>query len=175
MTRKGSPLSGDASVQQMRNVRMIRRRQVKAPFQDALDLPAGSDWGTWLKARTGDDHQVFDEVSSLIAARAAMQQPAPIEPPPAASVPANLFGAYRAVGLLGHGGTSAVYRAERADGQYRQTVALKVVAGYLTGPEFVRRFEAERQLPRQRQICRRICTRPLRARAREEIHGKNKA
>jgi serine/threonine protein kinase len=124
----------------------VQIEQIKALFQDALDLPAGSDWITWLKARTGDDHQLFDEVSSLIRARAAMQQAEPIESLPAASVPANLFGAYRAVGLLGRGGTSAVYRAERADGQYRQTVALKVMAGHLTGPEFLRRFETERQL-----------------------------
>ena len=124
----------------------MRIEQIKALFQDALDLPPGTDVMAWLKAQTGDDQRLFAEVSSLIAARAAMQQAAPIQPPPAASVPANLFGAYRAVGLLGRGGTSAVYRAERADGQYRQTVALKVMAGYLTGPEFLRRFETERQL-----------------------------
>jgi len=124
----------------------VRIERVKALFQDALDLPARRDWVTWLRAQTGSDYQLFEEVSSLIRARAAMQQAAPIAPAPAASVPPNCFGAYRAVGLLGRGGTSTVYRAERADGQYRQTVALKVMAGYLTGPEFLRRFETERQL-----------------------------
>ena len=124
----------------------MRIERVKALFQDALDLPARRDWVTWLRAQTGSDYQLFEEVSSLIRARAAMQQAAPIAPAPAASVPPNCFGAYRAVGLLGRGGTSTVYRAERADGQYRQTVALKVMAGYLTGPEFLRRFETERQL-----------------------------
>jgi len=41
---------------------------------------------------------------------------------------------------------SAVYLAERADGQFHQTVALKVMAAYLAGPEFLRRFETERQI-----------------------------
>ncbi len=39
---------------------------------------------------------------------------------------------------------SVVYLAERADGQFQQTVALKVMAGYLAEDEFVRRFETER-------------------------------
>jgi serine/threonine protein kinase len=41
---------------------------------------------------------------------------------------------------------SVVYRAERADGQFDQTVALKVMAAYLAAPEFLRRFETERRL-----------------------------
>jgi eukaryotic-like serine/threonine-protein kinase len=46
---------------------------------------------------------------------------------------------------LGRGGMSAVYLAERADGQFEQKVALKVMAGYLADRDFFRRFEAERQ------------------------------
>jgi serine/threonine protein kinase len=41
---------------------------------------------------------------------------------------------------------SAVYRARRADGQFDQTVAVKIMAGYLADREFLRRFETERQL-----------------------------
>lgn len=41
---------------------------------------------------------------------------------------------------------STVYRAHRADGQFEQTVALKIMAAYLGGPEFLRRFETGRQL-----------------------------
>ncbi len=39
---------------------------------------------------------------------------------------------------------SAVYLAERADGQFQQNVALKVMAGYLADRDFFRRCEAER-------------------------------
>src|SRR6202035_2841453 len=52
-------------------------------------------------------------------------------------------GAYSIVKLIGRGGMGEVYRAIRADGQYQQTVALKLVrAGSRT---CVDRFNAERQ------------------------------
>jgi serine/threonine-protein kinase len=54
-------------------------------------------------------------------------------------------GAYRIVSLVGAGGMGDVYRAERADGAYRQAVALKVLRpGYGTA-ELVRRFRVERE------------------------------
>ena len=54
-------------------------------------------------------------------------------------------GPYRIVTPLGAGGMGDVYRAERADGSYRQTVALKVLRpGYRTA-EMVRRFRIERE------------------------------
>ncbi|MGH9888750.1 MAG: serine/threonine-protein kinase, partial [bacterium] len=54
-------------------------------------------------------------------------------------------GPYRIDALIGAGGMGDVYRAERADGAYRQTVALKVLRlGYRTN-EMVRRFRIERE------------------------------
>jgi serine/threonine protein kinase len=41
---------------------------------------------------------------------------------------------------------SAVYRARRADGQFEQTVALKILSAHLASPEFLRRFQTERQI-----------------------------
>src|ERR1035438_4504611 len=41
---------------------------------------------------------------------------------------------------------SSVYRACRVDGQFQQNVALKIMASYLAGDEFLRRFHTERQL-----------------------------
>jgi len=46
---------------------------------------------------------------------------------------------------LGHGGMGVVFRAERADGQVRQDVAIKVVKLGLDSREVIARFEAERQ------------------------------
>ena len=54
-------------------------------------------------------------------------------------------GPYRIECPIGAGGMGDVYRAERADGAYRQTVALKVLRpGYRTH-EMVRRFRVERE------------------------------
>ena len=54
-------------------------------------------------------------------------------------------GPYRIISLIGAGGMGDVYRAERADGAYRQAVALKVLRpGYRTA-ELVRRFRIERE------------------------------
>ena len=54
-------------------------------------------------------------------------------------------GPYRIVSMVGAGGMGDVYRAERADGAYTQTVALKVLRpGYRTA-EMIRRFRIERE------------------------------
>src|SRR5690606_28352069 len=60
--------------------------------------------------------------------------------------PGDLIGAYRIVRLLAQGGMGAVYLAERADGQFEQRVALKLVRRGLDTEEVHRRFIAERQI-----------------------------
>lgn len=55
-------------------------------------------------------------------------------------------GAYRLTGRLGRGGMATVYVAERADGQWEQTVALKLIRRGLDTEDVVRRFLAERQI-----------------------------
>jgi hypothetical protein len=56
------------------------------------------------------------------------------------------FGPYRLCELLGRGGMGAVFKAERIDGEIRQTVAIKVVErGWLDAQAF-ERFRQERQI-----------------------------
>jgi serine/threonine-protein kinase len=55
------------------------------------------------------------------------------------------YGPFRIVRVLGYGGMGAVYLAERVDGQFEQSVALKIVRGGL-GEEARRRFLEERQI-----------------------------
>lgn len=55
-------------------------------------------------------------------------------------------GVYRLIEQIGHGGMGEVYRAERADGQYKKRVAIKFVrAGFDTAAIF-ERFRKERQV-----------------------------
>jgi non-specific serine/threonine protein kinase/serine/threonine-protein kinase len=62
------------------------------------------------------------------------------------SLTGTRIGPYQIVEEIGHGGMGTVYRAVRADDQYRKEVAIKVVRGGL-GDEFrLHRFLAERQI-----------------------------
>lgn len=59
--------------------------------------------------------------------------------------PGQRLGAYRITDTIGQGGMSVVYRAERADDQFEQTVAVKLLRGVLD-PEVIQRFRAERHI-----------------------------
>ncbi|HLJ50836.1 MAG TPA: serine/threonine-protein kinase [Bryobacteraceae bacterium] len=56
------------------------------------------------------------------------------------------IGPYRVTSTIGHGGMGAVYRAERADDEYRKQVAIKIVRRGLESPYAVARFRHERQI-----------------------------
>ena len=78
----------------------------------------------------------------------AISGPLPLDDPAPAPLEAGArLGSYRLTGRLGDGGSSTVYRAERADGEFARTVALKVLRRPVSpGSEQERRFRAERQI-----------------------------
>lgn len=55
------------------------------------------------------------------------------------------IGAWRVLGEIGRGGMAIVYRAERADGEYQQQVALKWMQGARLGSDAEALFRRERQ------------------------------
>src|ERR1019366_6488128 len=63
-----------------------------------------------------------------------------------ASLTGHLIGHYRPVEEIGRGGMGTVYLAERADGNYEQRVALKVLQGSVSTARLVERFEEERRI-----------------------------
>lgn len=75
--------------------------------------------------RTGSGFQLFDSTREWIG---------------------NHFGPYRITELLGEGGMGLVFRAERTDGSYEGSVALKLIKNPLASNEIKRRFELERQV-----------------------------
>jgi eukaryotic-like serine/threonine-protein kinase len=121
--------------------------QIEPIFHEALLLPQGADRAVWLARRCGDRPDLMAEVASLLAAHDAMAtapEPAPIATIP--EIPNEQFGAYRLVRLLGRGGMSTVYLAERVDGRFDKQVAVKVMAAHLvSGDEFLRRLRTEAQ------------------------------
>ena len=56
------------------------------------------------------------------------------------------IGPWRIVGIIGRGGMGAVYRGERADGEFQQQAAIKLIRRGLDHPELRRRFLRERQI-----------------------------
>jgi serine/threonine protein kinase len=56
------------------------------------------------------------------------------------------IGPYRIVSILGHGGMSIVYRGERDDSQYKQTVAIKVLQHATLHPRLRSRLHSERHI-----------------------------
>ncbi len=63
-----------------------------------------------------------------------------------AALEGQRIGPYRVVEEIGHGGMGVVYRAVRADDQFRKEVAIKVVRGGLGDEWGFQRFRAERQI-----------------------------
>jgi serine/threonine protein kinase len=132
-------------------------QRVEELFHSALELPE-SEREAWLASRTEYDPAVREEVRSLLAAdrsngefgaqAAAAGQDAAATGGPGLELPGpgQRIGPYLTQRLLGSGGMGKVFLARRADGQFEQTVALKVMAAHLAGEEFVRGFRNERQL-----------------------------
>ncbi|HLT47288.1 MAG TPA: serine/threonine-protein kinase [Rubricoccaceae bacterium] len=120
---------------------------------DALEQPAaGRD--AFLDAACVDETGAPDpalraEVAALLAAHEAAERDDAFTSPFALREAAGLdgarVGAWRLVEPVGAGGMGEVWRAERADGAYRQTAALKLLRPGL-GPDFRARFLHERQL-----------------------------
>ncbi len=60
--------------------------------------------------------------------------------------PGGTVGNFRIVREVGRGGMAVVYLAERADGEFRQQVALKLIKRGVDTDEVLRRFAQERQI-----------------------------
>lgn len=136
-------------------------RRVRQILEQALEA-APERRAEYVEEACAGDSALRREVESLLAAdagagteflagsaaKAAAMLPTLEENGPAAgaSLAGARIGPYQIAEEIGHGGMGTVYRAIRADDQYRKQVAIKVVRGGL-GDEFrVHRFRAERQI-----------------------------
>lgn len=131
-----------------------RWAQIDAVLDLLLDCPQ-ADRAQLLDRHCAGDPALREEVESLLAASAASERflTGPALPTgTAASVLAaapsafgsERIGCYRLVQRIGRGGMGEVYEAERADGQFEQRVAIKLIRADIEVP--VARFEAERQI-----------------------------
>ena len=143
-----------------------RWAQVQDAFDQAADL-APEDREAFMAELARSDHELADQVNALLAADSQPHSLLDHAAPPALSLSGlgetgldpgsdddrgtelsagEQVGAWRVVRRVGMGGMGAVYRAERAEGAFQQTVALKIVKRGLDSHEILRRFRVERQI-----------------------------
>ena len=119
-----------------------------ALFEMALEQERGTRTA-WIKKQAGANHALRDKALSYLS-RDKMTQGAFHtggafhETLDDTAVPERI-GAYKITGLIGRGGMGAVYRGERASGDFDHDVAIKVVRPGAMSDKLVARFEAERQ------------------------------
>lgn len=111
---------------------------VERIFDEALDLPE-AERAPFLKQRCAGDAALHAEVLSLLAAAGAAEgfledlptvraQAAPDTPFQQSLQAGDVVGDWLVSRLIGHGGMSDVYLAERSGGQYAQRAALKLLS-----------------------------------------------
>ena len=114
-----------------------------------LDLACAGDPKLRRRVETlaTSDQSASEFLSEIRSAMAATVELADI-PQPLASEgePGRRIGVYQILREIAQGGMGTVYLAERADGQYRKRVALKLVNPCLDSKEILRRFRKERQV-----------------------------
>ena len=126
-----------------------RSRAIDDLFDGALDQPP-DERAAWLQTRCSDA-DLRAEVEALLAAHdrsdifdhKALDVAGPLLREPRME---GHIGPYRVGREIGRGGMGIVYLAERADGQYRRRVAIKVLRSSPHDEELHRRFVAERQI-----------------------------
>ena len=125
-------------------------------FERVLDLPA-SEREDFLARECAGDERLKAAVLRLLASDeaaqeqtfwkgSALQAEAKHDSPAGALRVGQVLGDYRVVEVIGEGGMGTVYRGVRADAEYEQAVAIKIVRGGFDSAALAERFRQERQI-----------------------------
>ena len=120
-----------------------------ALFERALDKPSG-DRAAWIKAQGAGNEALIEKaltyLSSDAASGHALRTGGAVDHTLGLLNLPEQIGAYRIASLIGSGGMGAVYRAERASGDFDHDVAIKVIRRGSLSQELKNRFAIERQI-----------------------------
>lgn len=133
-------------------------QRIEALFHQAQELPQAQQLA-FLQEQCGNDSALVDKVYSLLAHDGhadtlitPVLQAAQAFLNPDQDLSGQLLGPYRLLKPLAEGGMGAVYLAERADHQYQQQVAIKLIrTSQQTSQAMQQRFKTERQILAQLQ------------------------
>jgi eukaryotic-like serine/threonine-protein kinase len=125
------------------------RPELDQVLDDALELDP-ADRSAFLERACAGNPTLLAELRSLLAhadsARVLDLSATDFLPAAQEQLTGTLLGPYRVLRELARGGMGTVYLAERADGQFEQRVALKLIKRGMDSEEIQRRFLAERQI-----------------------------
>src|ERR1035441_10104131 len=117
-----------------------RFRKAEEVFHAAVERAAGPDAYRLIRESCGPDAGLQADVERLLENDEFVRAALPPAPPPLPR-----FGVWQAVKLLGRGGMGTVYLAERADGAFRMSAAVKVVPLAIASSDIEQRFLRERK------------------------------
>jgi serine/threonine-protein kinase len=119
-----------------------RFRAAERIFAAASELPAGAR-AAFVARECAGDERLERDVGALLAASATAAELFARPPDPRIG---EAVGRWRVMERIGAGGMGVVYRAERDDGEFAQTVAVKFLRAALADDEARGRFLRERQV-----------------------------
>jgi eukaryotic-like serine/threonine-protein kinase len=131
-----------------------RWQQIQSLFEQLIDT-GENERAVHLARACGNDIDLRSSVESLLNSDARREDPLLHAIGEAAEslledhqdrLIGTRVGPYRVVSILGHGGMSTVYRGERDDSQYQQTVAIKVLQHATLHPRLRSRLHSERHI-----------------------------
>ena len=132
----------------------VRWQRIQSLFEELIDSK-DAERAARLDSACGDDLDLRSSVESLLRSDARREDPLLDVIGEAAEslleehqdrLIGTRIGPYRVVSILGHGGMSTVYRGERDDSQYQQTVAIKVLLHSTLHPRLRSRLHSERHI-----------------------------
>jgi len=131
-----------------------RWQQIQSLFEQMIDTGTGERTAR-LASACGDDLELRASVESLLKSDSRREDALLHAIGDAAEslleehqdrLIGTRVGPYRVASILGHGGMSTVYRGERDDSQYQQTVAIKVLQHATLHPRLRSRLHSERHI-----------------------------
>jgi serine/threonine protein kinase/formylglycine-generating enzyme required for sulfatase activity len=135
-------------------VKVDRWRRLEDLFHAALEREPDAR-ATFLEAHCGDDPELRAEIEALLAADVGstsfLETPSlagaaalPLPEPEMAHIGMQI-GSWTTTAKIASGGMGVVYRAERSDGAFTQTVAIKMIHAGAGSAQLLERFQRERE------------------------------